>query len=113
MATPRRTTARRRGPSSDLARWEENRDRLMALAAPGRRPPEWWEHEAPSSRPHRRFGALAEAVVLADLGELRPDELAYLRRLAEGDGAMADDAAHALDVAENGAEPVLTDRGLR
>ena len=65
------------------AAWELERDTLMDHArnssTPGRRPGAWWEFEAGEEMPRERG---AEAIRLAELGELRPDEVAALRERA-------------------------------
>lgn len=57
--------------------WHRHRDRLLAQQWPGHRPHAWWAYEAGEDRPHRRHGPFAQAVRLAELGELTDDEVAY------------------------------------
>jgi hypothetical protein len=61
--------------------WQIERDRLLSeyRGPPGTRPWAWWWFDLGEQQPH---DWAAEAVRLAELGELRDDELAALRERA-------------------------------
>jgi hypothetical protein len=112
MATPRRTGARRRGgeltmrellelrrgptpynnnfPTDDdrRAAWYQHRARLMAndeaesWMIPPSRPWAWWKYDRDIDPPHRGDTRYAQMVLLAEMGELSPSEVAKVRRLA-------------------------------
>jgi hypothetical protein len=58
-------------------RWERHRDRLLARAHSGDRPPEWWAYESPVPRPCALDGP-RECQVLYEIGELSKDEIEAL-----------------------------------
>jgi hypothetical protein len=51
-------------------RWHRHRRRMMASAAPGQRPLEWWLYEKRREEPEH------QALVLRNMGELQAGELA-------------------------------------
>ena len=78
--------------------WEFQRDRMMqhydsnVQARAGTRPWGWWHFDMGQTMPD---GDLAEAARLAELGELRPEELAALREAAiEAGLRVGTDAEH-------------------
>ena len=92
--------------STEAARWEQNRDWEMSRARPGDRPVGWWKYESerPDLAPSNYYAHIGDTPrgfdvdlspandrlerereklrYLRDTGELRPDEIAELHRLA-------------------------------
>ena len=56
-------------------RWQKHRERMMAYAGAGRRPPEWWRYESGQQRPVDRGD---ETILLYEMGEFSPAEIKRL-----------------------------------